>query len=847
MLIPHIFVNDMPIPAIEIEHSLVGEKSADTVTFYTTHPPSLHSELTLIYFPCRLTGSVPYLYNMFLPCNEGIKKEKPFTSFGSITTLGEENGEFMVSQNVSNKILGTGYVYPKKFTIISMASPTYFHKDNATSNGVSIFKSAAETLQVQIGTQALSASHSALANLCLCITTFHVGDTQTNVKVYIMPVNSNNLILLINGVINAVPTTDAVNIVWNTGNDLCYYYAIIEDLLTEHQIRTVALVLSSMYKRPLIQGWKYKVSEITREQYQYKVTATSLLGYVASKEVIKEYSNKSTGEIINDLFTEYASELTPVYVNVNSNANTYTNLSLSTKLIDALQLLAKNAKWIFFTAGKYVIFTDPLQFKLSGAVFKRKHMQIINNQHLYSQMNKVIVYNTTPADQFTESFVGNGSQTRFSLRYKPTNLVVKVNNVQAVLGIDYDVDSKDIIFKSAPASGANINVTYDAYFSTIVSATGLTGANERKVYTSGLMDYSTMKRYALSLLEQENKNVYEVRGINQCRLIPNLIIRYRDDLVQEIDYHYYMIFRNQIYDQISQSSTFLNFKVEKGEQLPSYDFIKTCFTPVSDAETASHALKQGIRQRYIFYIKLVRRSSATIQANKRICSFGDLILETNATPDIQLRVLSADGSTFRTIVLPSTADSVTSIMVRRYGLLYRVYQNSKLIAEFVHTSPNNNVFTSVQYGLSGSSLSNVFIDTLIIAKNYDTIANILLGNSYYKTLTHVDEYTVKEVKISSRGHLSALLFASSYDSLMIEKEYYEKIHTLEEISLAKQNFASVIERQETLLFFDVPIKLTLMPVGLEDISMTDSIQMTVYVISYWDGSTTKWNDDDIWS
>ncbi|MEM4394699.1 MAG: hypothetical protein QXK74_07450 [Candidatus Nitrosocaldaceae archaeon] len=817
MFIPIIFTDAGSISAVNIEHHLVGEKAPDSLRFQTPYPPALHSNVQLIYLPVYVKSKIPILYNMFVPHNEGQVLIKPFSNFQM--PIASNSTDITISRNIQNVNLLTNYTYPKQFTIAVMAelsssgSTTYLYSDSA--NNVQIYRNTTNKLVVKVGSGTLTSSLDLNNGTQLVIVTFSSTQTQTSVTAYATPVYSSsqeqsmNLQTYINSTLNYIPTTSNINVNVSQNALICHHIALFEETFTSDQVERYARIYADMSRRPILTSFKFRVVEIVRQENEgmYEVKCISLLGTASAREVIRFYENTSTQNILSNIFSTYAPDLYPVFF--WSQNKTYESLNISTKFIDIVFLLTKaNSASDIFSTNEYVYFIDPFP-AINNLIYTNKQMTLKNVQNTYGQTNKVIVYNTTPAERLTESFTGNGTQTSFTLKYIPNEIEVYVNSIKQVLGVDYNVNNKVITFKTAPANNASIQVNYSALYSIIATAKSITGFDEKKVYISGTMNFNDMKTYATSLLEAENRSSHEITGYNDCRVFPALILTYKNQIAQLARYYYYMVYNQKVYDEVSQTQVYPSqFTVFQGHQLRSYDFIKTAFALTSASEQLDHTLAQSVNDSYIFFVKLVKGTS-TVQAG-RIVTFGaDFDIDTTSSTDIVIKLKDSAGNVADTTNINISSMNVISILIQRNAGDYNIYSGDKLIKRVSLASPPTTDKINVQYGASGSSLTNLYYDTLIIAQNDQNILNTLAGDAYYHVLTHNTTYRITEMKING-ARMQGTVFQYQYDTLQIEKEYYEKIHSLEELTLSKSNTQQVLSQDEILLIADV-VSTTFLP------------------------------------
>lgn len=224
----------------------------------------------------------------------------------------------------------------------------------------------------------------------------------------------------------------------------------------------------------LVTGWEYKAKDYTH-------TLDKTL-------VAKSYEDKTAGEIVADLITNYtdgtftATGIAPSSPSIETVRFNYEPVSR------CLAILADQIGWDWYVDyAKDIHFFDAQvstpTLTLTDTSGGFEWSSLVVDRNILELTNSVIVRGGEYKSDIAESdardvFKGDGTQTMFPLGYKYADIVVEVNDVAQDVGADnltdpltvdvlYNFMEKFIRFNTAPTSGYVIKVYGKAYIPVI--------------------------------------------------------------------------------------------------------------------------------------------------------------------------------------------------------------------------------------------------------------------------------------------------------------------------------------------------------------------------------------------
>ncbi len=206
---------------------------------------------------------------------------------------------------------------------------------------------------------------------------------------------------------------------------------------------------------------EYTVARISQIEYSGgKVAITAYgSGYDLTKVYVRKiYYNVAPEDIVRDL-VESNSNLSVVAV---PTGVVWERFPVDGYAYDAIKFIAEGVEYQLMIEGD-ILYFEPFGYRVSGKVINETFGEfvkvgsntdkIVNDLYLYGDY---LTYNTS------ETFTGDGITTEFETKY------VVYGNVQVLIdglevpATEYEVkrEDKKLIFKTAPADGSTIQVTY---------------------------------------------------------------------------------------------------------------------------------------------------------------------------------------------------------------------------------------------------------------------------------------------------------------------------------------------------------------------------------------------------
>ena len=214
----------------------------------------------------------------------------------------------------------------------------------------------------------------------------------------------------------------------------------------------------------------------------YTFKALSWLDKFKRIRVTKTFDGYTASQIVRALVEEYAPDFSTEYID-NNTTTLHLTFDRQT-LYDCIKTVASLVQWNFWVDNnKAVHFVDLVNQSHSGVTIDDEHFIAAEGftKYDYSQLfNKVVVKGGQALSELQyKDWYGDGSTTRFKVSYiEFENLLVKKNGTALAGGFygkddfstkEYllDVDTKEIIFETAPSSSDHIEVWYQFIYTPV--------------------------------------------------------------------------------------------------------------------------------------------------------------------------------------------------------------------------------------------------------------------------------------------------------------------------------------------------------------------------------------------
>jgi hypothetical protein len=250
------------------------------------------------------------------------------------------------------------------------------------------------------------------------------------------------------------------------------------------------------------------------------------------------YNNQEISLIVKDIMAKYASEITTTNVSVTSKIITRITFTHDS-VFDAIKKLCEFVNYIFYVDENKDLHFEAKIGISSGLTFDSTNiLESSVSNDVDDVKNKIFVYGAkqlvaTP----TESFIGTGTGSVFTLNFKPHNTSVQVNGV----------DQKGDLFlgsTSTPQSGINYLVSYNDKTIIFVSGNSL-GNSIPKNGSTVTVDYQ-VSRQIIKVAEDDNSEVsYGTRSMiiqndnitdpNEARDIAKNQLKLNKDPLKEVN------------------------------------------------------------------------------------------------------------------------------------------------------------------------------------------------------------------------------------------------------------------------------------------------------------------------
>jgi len=297
------------------------------------------------------------------------------------------------------------------------------------------------------------------------------------------------------------------------------------------------------------------ITNIEEEGILKVITASDMLVKALNTNVAENYVNQTVTYIFKDLCDKSGLQ----YTNDTIQSNSTTIKEFRCANISAFDRMCKLAEildWQFYynSFDGYVYFeplgyrsnSTPLVIGSSGAncggmpKWSTETSELVNKLILYAQKKEVGT---------EETFTGDGSTTTYSLTYRPNNVSVWVNGAiqkggteSTTTNADYYFypQQKKIVFITAPANGASIDVKYNYYVNVPLIFTNdesinTYGLHEKTMVVADYMEMNDAEELGNKLIVRYSQpfNRLEVgyHGFNQTPTTPYVV----GNIVQVID------------------------------------------------------------------------------------------------------------------------------------------------------------------------------------------------------------------------------------------------------------------------------------------------------------------------
>ena len=231
------------------------------------------------------------------------------------------------------------------------------------------------------------------------------------------------------------------------------------------------------YNTPLVRVMRGLVTQVNREMGGEGSRITiegqdygQRLQQMIAAEV---YLDESIGDIIRDLVLKYAPEIDTDAVQDPGETLESFRVAYDT-LFDAIQKLSDRADYQFYVDNDKVLHFEPRGFEESGKRFTQGELikEFSSSPNKKKLVNEAIIFGGKRSVRELDKKSGTGSKKIFETTFKPHDPEIIVNdetlqggargttNIEEVDYV-YDLDTREIEFSSAPASGTdNIQIRY---------------------------------------------------------------------------------------------------------------------------------------------------------------------------------------------------------------------------------------------------------------------------------------------------------------------------------------------------------------------------------------------------
>lgn len=349
-----------------------------------------------------------------------------------------------------------------------------------------------------------------------------------------------------------------------------YPVSINIELLTENAVDCAEVVIKACDLAVGDEVVFYKEDGTTKifagvivEKREEKLWKLKILGYgweLNNVWITQVYENKSPEWIVENIIENYTNF---TYASTSTSGVTLTKYVANDYAYKIIDELARLLDWQFYTDADKNAYFEPKGIINNGRVFEEGvNCKIVSWREDPSKLaNKVRLKGGMVNYTTQQSFTGNGSQKEFVLNYKPTsNIRVLVNGVEKSGGVggkgEYEVDAEQrkIIFATAPASGASIQVTYGYEVPIVVESEAPNsiakyGVVFKEVEMPSIRTFEDARRFVLQYLDVYSEPAisvdFEIGGIDTTiqqgeliTVVDNLRNKNRRVVITKVRYAY---------------------------------------------------------------------------------------------------------------------------------------------------------------------------------------------------------------------------------------------------------------------------------------------------------------------
>lgn len=431
-----------------------------------------------------------------------------------------------------------------------------------------------------------------------------------------------------------------------------------------------------------------------------------------------------------------------------------------------------------------------------------------------------------PAGTVVETFTATGTQKRFKLKFAPSNLTVEINSVLQQIGVDYVYinGTKEIEFRTPPASGSTVKVTYDqAPINKVSQVSPTSTAYSEVVLNTNETGYVELRQLLNKLSADQQTEVSFVTTIpNRMEFQTGDRIAVTGKTFSDSVFENFITtnetfqdFRNNTAPTVSGNFTFLLAENRSGEE-KLYKCVRL-IDPNAYVRFSGGASSSITQPAIHFNIQI--QSGYT---NGAIVSFPNLSLRINAGA---LTLTYWNGSAWVDLNLGNIViGQWEHITLAPRGNTYSVYRNGSFVGSITFTltlTSSVRVVIGNTSGLSGfygaSSASNVLVDRILITTYRE---GLHLTKQALPTVYRADLLRIESIEIEV-GVMHLYCKYYGWDESLYQRKLKLRLVELENSINTFANEERIFSQQENIVTVDIG-KVAPRREGSENINTSDS-------------------------
>jgi hypothetical protein len=779
--------NVVIIPAINFKLKFDAERTIDEVEFKTFNALNYYSDLIVYLTPFPINLSVqnplPAVFNFELPINESISPNfiQSFSA-GLLTLDSTFRGKYL---NTSLNILSSSFsvrnfcVY---VTFDSTRSTTPLIQSDGTKFAV-VWNRSEQRFEITYDgtTYNIPLVIDNNANKVF-VNALIVVDSSTN-RIYVYAVDYNE---------NIVSNSVSATIVSLTFNSLTigsgvYNFWFLNYVFNQDIISNSLAKLSKDEKSVLKTVYTFIVNRVNQINPKLFNIGGYSSGYIihGTQIVNTEFTNTRVDLIMQNLI-ESNTNLTVLNL-VDASTLPEINYIANGSLFIILNDLATKYNLTFFTLHNFVVLLNSIQINVGRTIDVAFNKPQIYKSDL-DKYNKVINSGVTTEDTKVETFTGNGTNTTFTLKFKPLTTEVSVNGTPQELNVHYKVNDNKIVFNSPPANGTTISVKYTYNLMITASAENMTKANvNTKRNYLPYADYQTLVLIANQDLRESTRKSYQFILPMRFDLRPSEV--YTIKFINYYDYHLH-IYNENFVESVNDKMPAINGTVFAvlGYQYSNVDFVKRAYK--LDANGQIRYDFESFDPSVNWLIRVIIKTEIYPSSSTTIMQFGNCSFVLNSDGTIDINVGSTTIAT-----LPAITDWRV-IVIKYVNGTYTVAQNSNII-----------VITTVSNITTVNSLivnTPCIFDSFIWIKDYvETFGDIMQITSNNANLDlNVVYGTLRSFDFDGQKFVASFV---DFDPnlLDLQQQIAKRLENLESLVLRQTNIQNSMSQLESLIISDV--------------------------------------------